>query len=55
MRTIEALRGKGVECGMANPQGAKHLFDTFSSEDQMGTGGEAVREGYEFLFRLFGV
>ena len=53
--TIVALRGMGVECGIATPHGAKHLFDTFASEDPMGSGVEAVKEGYEFLFRQFGM
>jgi acetyl esterase/lipase len=51
--TIAALEAKGVECGIACPEGAKHLFDTFPSEDPTGTGIAAVKEGYEFLWRQF--
>jgi dipeptidyl aminopeptidase/acylaminoacyl peptidase len=53
--TIDALRKIGVECGISIPVGAKHLFDMFPSEDPMGTGAEAVREGYEFLSTQLGL
>ena len=51
--TIAAVWKIGVECGIAVPVGAKHRFDMFPSEDPMGTGAEAVREGYEFLSTQF--
>ena len=53
--TVEALREKGVQCGIARAEGARHLFDTFASEDPRGTGVEAVREGYAFLGKVFGL
>ena len=53
--TMKALREKGVACGIANPQSAKHLFDTFPDEDPAGTGAAAVQEGYTFLLRQFGL
>lgn len=51
--TIAALRRIDVDCGIAVPVGAKHLCDMFPSEHPTGTGAEAVREGYEFLFTQF--
>jgi len=54
-RTISALERMGVRCGMARPEHAKHLFDTFPSEDPAGTGAAAVQEGYDFLFQQFGL
>ena len=52
--TIEALREKGVQCGIGVAEGARHLFDTFASEDPRDTGVEVVRKGYAFLGRVFG-
>ncbi len=54
-KTVEALREKGVQCGIARAKGARHLFDTFASEDPRSTGVEAVREGYAFLGKVFGL
>jgi len=51
MATVEALRSNGVECGIATPVGAKHLFDTFPKEDPQGTGNAAIQEGYAFIFK----
>ncbi|KAL8705671.1 MAG: hypothetical protein Q9225_008015 [Loekoesia sp. 1 TL-2023] len=53
--TIKKLRQNGVECGIAAPEGAKHLFDTFESEGPEGTGRRAIEEGYAFLFRQLGL
>ena len=53
--TVEALREKGVQCGIARAEGARHLFDTFASEDPKGTGWEAVKEGFAFLWKVFGL
>lgn len=44
--TTETLRQKGVECGIAAPEGGKRLFNTFKSEDP---------EGYAFPFRQVGL
>lgn len=49
--TIAALMKKGVDCGVGVASGARHLFDMFVSADPSGTGGAAVRQGYEFLMK----
>lgn len=49
--TIAALKRKGVDCGVGLASGARHLFDTFASDDPAGTGGAVVQEGYEFLMK----
>ena len=51
MNTIAALKRKGVDCGLGIASGARHLFDTFPSDDPAGTGVAVVREGYEFLMK----
>ena len=48
--SIAALKATGVECGIACPVGARHIFDMFPSEE-----GTAVKEGYKFLWRQFGL
>jgi len=47
MRTVEALRARGVEAGIEVVEGARHLFDTFP---EVGVDFEpAVRRGYGWL------
>ena len=48
-KTHDALVEKGVEAGVAIVEGKKHLFDLYRDVD--GKGWEAVRRGYEFLFK----
>ncbi|MCJ1394663.1 hypothetical protein MMC18_007543 [Xylographa bjoerkii] len=58
----DALRAKGVECGLEIVEGKGHLFDCFCKVDdgQDGTGGngrkewEAVKKGYEFVLARVG-
>ena len=50
MRTVEALRARGVEADIEIVEGAKHLFDTFP---EAGVDFEpSVRRGYEWLARF---
>ena len=50
MRTVEALKVKGVEAGIEIIEGARHLFDTFP---EVGVDFEPqVRKGYEWLGRF---
>lgn len=50
MRTVEALRARGVEAGIEVVEGARHLFDTFP---EIGVDYEPnVRRGYEWLARF---
>lgn len=50
MRTIEALKAKGVEADIEIIEGARHLFDTFP---EVGVDFEpGVRRAYEWLTRF---
>lgn len=50
MRTVEALRVRGVEADIEIVEGARHLFDTFP---QIGVDFEpGVRRGYAWLGRF---
>lgn len=49
--TVEALRERGVEAGLAAPREAGHAFDLWPNEDPLGTGWAAVQEGYDFVNR----
>lgn len=50
MRTIEALRARGVEADIEVVEGARHLFDTFP---EIGVDFEpSVRRGYGWLTRF---
>ena len=49
--TVEALRARGVEAGLAAPREAGHAFDLWPNEDPLGTGWAAVQEAYDFLNR----
>lgn len=52
-KTIEALREKGVACGIVVPEGCGHAFDLFPAEDPLGVGWGAVEKGYEFAEEQF--
>jgi len=52
---VDALREKGVDSGISLANGAKHLFDTFPTEDPAETGWAAVYEGYDWLGKQFGL
>ncbi|KAL4957579.1 hypothetical protein BDW69DRAFT_180503 [Aspergillus filifer] len=47
VRTIEALKAKGVRAEVIVPQGKKHLFDLYRDAD--GSGWEVAKQGYDFL------
>ncbi|KAL3440360.1 hypothetical protein BJX65DRAFT_314881 [Aspergillus insuetus] len=47
MRTIEALKARGVKADILAPQGKIHLFDMYRDPD--GSSWEVVKKGYEFL------
>ncbi|KAL4783816.1 hypothetical protein BJX76DRAFT_357601 [Aspergillus varians] len=47
VRTVEALRAKGVRAEVSVLEGKAHLFDLYRDAD--GSGWEAVRKGYNFL------
>jgi acetyl esterase/lipase len=50
MRTIEALKARGVEADIEIVEGARHLFDTFP---EIGVDFEpSVRRGYSWLGRF---
>ena len=53
--TIAAMKRKGIACGIGLACGARHLFDTFGSEDPAGTGSAVVSEGYEFMIKHSGL
>lgn len=47
MRTVDALRARGVEAGIEIVEGARHLFDTFP---EVGVDfGPSVERGYGWL------
>ena len=49
-RTVEALRGRGVEADIEVVEGARHLFDTFP---EIGVEFEdGVRRGFAWLARF---
>ena len=50
-RTFEALREGGVEAGLRIVEDAPHLFDIYPGYHANQGAREAVREGYEFLFK----
>ncbi|KAL4963709.1 uncharacterized protein BDV14DRAFT_201678 [Aspergillus stella-maris] len=50
VRTIEALKAKGVSAGVIVPQGKKHLFDLYGDVD--GSGWEVVKQGYDFVANI---
>ncbi|KAL4789762.1 hypothetical protein BDV19DRAFT_394754 [Aspergillus venezuelensis] len=47
IRTINALKAKGVRAEVIVPRGKKHLFDLYRDAD--GSGWEVVKQGYDFL------
>lgn len=47
-RTVEALRARGVPCGILIPDQCGHAFDMFPSEDRLGTGWSAINAAYDF-------
>ncbi|KAL4973664.1 hypothetical protein BDW66DRAFT_153616 [Aspergillus desertorum] len=47
VRTVQALKDKGIRAEISVPLGKVHLFDMFKDAD--GSSWEVVKEGYEFL------
>ncbi|KAL2813644.1 hypothetical protein BDW59DRAFT_167452 [Aspergillus cavernicola] len=47
VRTVEALKGKGIRAEVIVPQGKVHLFDLYRDVD--GSTWETVQRGYDFL------
>lgn len=53
-RVRDALLERGVDAGVAVPEGAVHLFDLYR-EDERGQQARAVLEGYDFLCPHVGI
>ncbi|KAL4987377.1 hypothetical protein BDW68DRAFT_188060 [Aspergillus falconensis] len=47
VRTVQALKDKGIRAEVSAPQGKVHLFDMFKDVD--GSSWEVVKRGYDFL------